>query len=389
MAKINANKAFLLFSGYNYRAIIAFCRELTSLNVRFFVIAANKDDLIYSSAYSPMISAVRKSSELLFAEIEDIVNNIRKENEIEKLFIAPTSEYLNHFLINNKEKFENINCFIPLVNKDLYWLITNKQSFSELCAKNGITIPQKYKSNQELLFPCVAKPILNIVANQKTLYPYLMKTKQDFLLFTKNENESDYYFEEFVEGESFYLLMYFSSNGEIVKYSQKNILQQDSGKSIIFAVPSDIHLNQRFEIFEEMLKNLGFYGLIMIEVKLKKNDIIVIEANPRFWGPSQLFVDNSINIFKNFIKDTLEIKNSDLHERVYNSRTKNYFWFNGLVEMVVKQKKIVKLDRSCSWLPFLLVSNLKNDVYFRQDTISIFFKELSGLFKKELIHGKS
>ena len=41
----------------------------------------------------------------------------------------------------------------------------------------------------------------------------------------------------------------------------------------------------------------------MVEVKHLSNKNYMIEANPRFWGPSQLFVDAGINLFEAFLVD--------------------------------------------------------------------------------------
>lgn len=388
MNKIKQNKGFLLFSGYNLRAIIAFCRELTNYDIPFFIIAADINDLIYSSAYSSKVFIYRKSKRLIWEEINSIIKYLLQESGIEHLVIAPTSEFLNQFLLENRANFEKINCSVPLVPMELYQLITNKYSFSELCVENGIKIPVKYKPLEELRFPCVAKPQKNIGNEHKTLYPYLIYTEKEYRRFLEKEKPDEYYFEEYIEGDSYYLLMYLSQNGGTIKYSQKNILQQADGKSIVLALPAEIHLDSKFEIFETMLRKHAFYGIIMIEVRLNNNNVVVIEANPRLWGPSQLFVDNSIGIFSQFINDTIGIDNDIIREQKKTFSKKNYLWFNGIVEMLLKRKQVIKLCAKTTWLPFLAIANLGNDVYLRSDTIYVFFKELFGLIKKELIHGK-
>ena len=58
-----------------------------------------------------------------------------------------------------------------------------------------------------------------------------------------------------------------------------------------------------------MLIQIGYYGLIMIEVKIQDGEYYMIEANPRLWGPSQLILDAGMDLFHRFALDNGLIEN--------------------------------------------------------------------------------
>lgn len=374
-----SKETFLVFSGFNQRAVIALCRQLTLMNIQFYIIAVNKNDAVYCSTYSKNIRGVRSQDALDLNEIKEIISSIKKETGSGILTIAPSSEYLNHFLLNNRKELEGIGCRIPLVEKELYDLITNKYSFSRLCRDNGISVPNPIEFENKFNFPFVAKPIKNINDNGRSLYPYIITNDSDVLRFLKSEEKDDFYYEEFIQGESYYLLLHLGKNKTVVSYSQKNILQQAEGKSIILAEPSEIHTCRNAVNIIEMLQKVSFYGLIMIEVRKVDNELCVIEANPRLWGPLQLLSDNSSSILSDYLKDSLNLQSDQLS--IFNGLKKsNYFWFNGFIEMIVKKKKIANLT-SNKLILLMVMQNIMNDVYLRKDSFKMFFHEFRGIVR--------
>lgn len=374
-----SKEAFLVFSGFNQRAVIALCRQLTLMKIQFYIVAVNKNDAVYFSTYSKNIRGVRSQDALDLNEIKEIISSIKNETGSETLTIAPSSEYLNHFLLKNRKELEAIGCRIPLVEKELYDLITNKYSFSCLCREFGISIPAPIEFENKFSFPFVAKPKKNINESGKSLYPYIITNDSDIIRFLKTENKGDFYFEEFIQGESYYLLLHLGKNKTVASYSQKNILQQAEGKSIILAEPSEIHTCNNAVKIIEMLQKMSFYGLIMIEVRKVENELCVIEANPRLWGPLQLLSDNSSSILSDYLKDSLKL-HSNLSSNIIELKKNNYFWFNGFIEMIVKKKKIANLTLNKSIL-LLVMQNIMNDIYLRKDSFKLFFHEFRGIVR--------
>ncbi|HGY55158.1 MAG TPA: hypothetical protein ENK44_05630 [Caldithrix abyssi] len=365
-------KAFIIFSGYNTRAITSFCRRLTVLGRPFYIIAANKNDFIFYTAYKKNVFAIRSEKELVWDELKTIFHKLQKTVPQNDFILCPSSEYLNHYALRHQAQFAEFNINIPLVDLTVYDKITNKYSFSTLCKKKGLDIPKRLRKISENKIPFVAKPKKNI-GQGNTLYPHLILCKNDYDIFMKNESTEQYYFEEFLSGgESYYLLFYISPFGKNISFSQKNILQQAGGKSIVYAIPADIHNQPISNQYVTILRQSGFWGLIMIELKKMGEQYVMIEANPRLWGPSQLFVDNNQPLFDAFIHETTtnEPYRADQKQR---GRQKPYIWLGGVLQQMYHGQKMTWHSAKDS---MMVLRGVLQDVYLRRDTWPFFFKEL-------------
>ena len=98
--------------------------------------------------------------------------------------------------------------------------------------------------------------------------------------------------------------MYFSVSGKVYSLSQTNLIQQDNGKSIIAAeINSSFYRTKYADRVRNLFMSINFTGLVMVEIRQRGNKNFIIEANPRFWGPAQLFVDARYNLFEAFLSD--------------------------------------------------------------------------------------
>ncbi len=105
-----------------------------------------------------------------------------------------------------------------------------------------------------------------------------------------------------------------------------------------------------------------------------KSKNYMIEANPRFWGPSQLFVDAEKNFFEAFLHDYGVLPEAiDFYK---NKNQVNYFWFGGLLESYKNGKKPVFHEGNEEKFLLELHKWLKCDIYNRKDTIEIFSTEM-------------
>ena len=99
----------------------------------------------------------------------------------------------------------------------------------------------------------------------------------------------------------------------------------------------------------------------------------MIEANPRFWGPSQLFVDAGMNFYEAFLHDYGFI---DHLPALNNPGKSKYFWFGGLQNIFKYHDKLV-FHKGCEKdLLMELDSWIHHDVFKRDDTIRLFRKEM-------------
>ena len=369
------NKCLIIFTGFNQRAVIAFIRTIEFHNIKYALIAKSENDPILISLYKDKVAVIRQTVPLDLNDILNSIKQVRLKYCAEEYVIAPSTEALNRFLLKNRALIEQHNVTVPLVSLELYESISDKYSFGRICKENNIKVPHEYFDINKTAFPFVAKPKKYISGDCFIYSPYIIMDDEERQIFLKKCKPEDFYFQEFIQGNSYYLLYYFHRNGEIYKFSQLNVIQQPGGKSIVAAVSSNYHNSNESFKYEELFKSLKFYGLIMVEVKRGKEDSYMIEANPRFWGPSQLFVDAKVNFFEGFLHDYGFLdscpKFTDTEEE------HKYFWFGGIIEALRSEQNVTfnpgKMDDLIIGLP----EWLSIDVYRRPDTIDIFKTELS------------
>lgn len=367
-------KGIIVFSGFNQRAVLAFIRTLSNLKMQYAIIAKSPDDTMLLSCYGDAVIAIRNTERLLLEDVLRCVKMVKSQMPWDNYVIAPTSEGLNRFLLKNRQIFEKENIIIPLVNEPLYQKISDKYSFSTLCKINNICVPDEYSDLSNLRLPFVAKPKKYFNAYNEILSPILIFTEEEKSSFLNKYEYDDFYYQEYIAGKSFYLLYYFDRAGGIFKFSQENMAQQSNGKSIVAAVSANIHESELSLVYEEMFKSLGFRGFVMIEVRKCCDEYFMIEANPRFWGPSQLFVDAKKNFFEVFLFDYAvidEYVNFDME----NLQKTRYFWYGGMVQMYKEKKELMYYISDViteKELSFWLLQ----DVYMREDSLAIFKDEL-------------
>ena len=286
----------MVISGYNIRAVIACCRWATAHGVEFHVIARNESDPIFLTDYGKKVAVVRQSEQLGTSELLSWVAAIRTDHRAGKILILPSTEYLNRTLLKHRTALEQDGCVIPLAPADLYEQLSDKDRFAQVCAEHGIEIPEPREGTQSDL-PFVAKPRAYASRTGRQLIPHLIRTEADRARFIAEEQDSDYFFQEFVFGRSLYLLAHIAAEEEDLLFSQENLIQQARGGSVVLARPADFHHGELAGQYVSMLHQLRFTGLVMIEVRVDPaaGRACMIEANPRIWGPLQLSLDNGID----------------------------------------------------------------------------------------------
>jgi predicted ATP-grasp superfamily ATP-dependent carboligase len=367
-------KSVLIFSGNNQRAVIAFCRYAAQEDIPFEIVANGEDDTIFQSSYSNRVIAIREKNRVNLSELVGYCELAKEKSQVNEILILPSTEYLNRFLLNHKNELESKGIQIGLCDESIYSLVSNKLSFSKLCQSFSIPVPQEFKSIPKS-YPFVIKP--KEYGNGLTKVhekPILVFSKGDFENLERIENISDYYFQEYIDGASYYLLYHFSKSGETLAYSQENLIQQDEGASMILARSSTIHKEEISKQFIKLFKEISFHGLVMVEVKFDGDKFVMIEANPRLWGPSQLILDSGMMLFDAFSKAN-GLKN-ELTEREYRVG-EYYFWSGGLISNFKKRKspKFYKYDSTRFYSDYHLL--MKHDIYLRKDTLTIYINEVS------------
>ncbi len=380
----------IIFSGYNQRAVIAFLRTLEKNCVLYGIVACTKEDEIFNTVYGEKVEYIRKDRKLNKSEMVKAINKIRKKynKEEESAWIAPSTEYLNRYLLKNRIFFEKNNCVIPLVNEELYEKISDKEKFYMLCKKNLIDVPQSYDYVEKYEKPIVAKPKKYVASDKKIYSPIFITSEEELVKFKKEHQKDDFLYNEFIKGgDSFYLMFYFTRSGKVFKFSQKNIAQQAGGKSILAAVGAPYHLSQNIvKKYIKMFRKENFYGLVMVEIRRSEGIDYMIEANPRFWGPSQLFCDSKNNLFECMLED-FGIINKRKSEKA--DIMVPYFWSGGISGNIVKNKTCVWHGEGKKYFEMYVEDFKKHDIYGRKDTMKEYYVEkMKNLYMETSKHSK-
>lgn len=367
------NKTIIIFSGYNDRAVVSFIRTLEQNGICYAVIARNDEDPVLKTSYKNNVVIVRENQCLNLGLMSNYIELIHDRYKVAKYFIAPSTEALNRFMQMERAALESMNVIVPLADADVYLSVSDKEVFGKICREAGIMVPTEYGSIAQAIFPFVAKPRKYYAENGAIYTPFLIFDKKQKQLFLEGCNPGDFYYQEYVTGRSIYLLYYIHRNGQVFKASQENLIQQPEGKSILAAVSSDFHNTAVSSKFEQLFTNLGFYGLVMVELKVNQNKNIMIEANPRFWGPSQLFIDAGVNLFESLLHDYGFITNAPIFRDRGESK---YFWFGGVQNTFRENKEMFFIQGSENEFLMNLETWIQHDIYKRIDTIEVFKAEI-------------
>jgi len=372
---MNSRKALIIFSGYNSRAVIALCRLFYKNDLPFFIVAASDEDSIMHTNYKEKVQWVRKNVSLEVNELINSVSYIIKKFDLLEVTIVPSTEALNHFLLLHREILEKNNIHVPLVNQQLYGQITNKYSFGQLCKQKGISVPCELKITEIDSFPVVAKPI-KYSLDKDSISPVIIGSESQFNIFKESDRKDEYYFQEYIEGDSYYLFYSFDKKGGCETFSQQNLIQQGNGKSIVLAVASMIHLEKIGESFANLFKDLEYFGVVMVEIKRFKGTDYMIEANPRFWGPLQLIVDCNIPIIEHWVR----MNGFEVPANVKEKKFESYLWLAGLTRSLRKDQIMYHVSELIlDDLPYYL----NKDIYLREDSYKYFIEEMKGVHSNE------
>lgn len=368
-------KPILIFSGANDRAVIAFCRYAERTNIKCVIVANGEEDLIFLTDYKKDVIATRKRNMLTIENLLEYVNRVKLKFLSKEVFILPSTEYLNRFLLNNKEDLDKSAVRFGLCDKKLYDKISDKYQFGTLCSKYGVKVPIEYKE-KPTVFPYVVKPKRYFDDNKKVNFkPLIIYNKEQEVTFLDNVDRNELYFQQYVSGKSIYLLYYFFKDKSYSVYSQENFVQQSLGGSMIYCKSSNYHLNASLSNpFSELFISEGFNGLVMIEVKEYDNQFYMIEANPRLWGPSQLILDAKMSLFDDFSIQNDLINANEAVDQSYIVN-KNYFWSGGINEDLNKNANSMFYNYNID--SFLNENDclLKDEIYYKKDTLQVYIKE--------------
>lgn len=302
---LHPEKTFLVPSGYNFRAVLAFCRALEEAGHVPAVVACTADDPVFRTRFAAAVVFTRTGRGLAVADFAAAAAAARNRSGAARCVLAPASEYLIRWALRHRDELAAAGCELPLPDEASYLRVTDKASFTAFCHARGLPVPQELPDASRL--PCVAKPRWNVAPDGTSLYPWLLRTREEVLRFERETQPEHFFFQEWVEGRSLYLFFHLPRRGRATVFSQENLAQQPGGKSVLLARVARLHEDAR-EVagWEDALRAAEFHGVVMIELRQRADGTcVLIEANPRLWGPLQLCVDACPPLLRGYIDEHL------------------------------------------------------------------------------------
>ncbi|MBA0216997.1 hypothetical protein H0248_06400 [Pectobacterium brasiliense] len=362
---------FVIFSGANERAVIACCRHFSKKNINFSIISRPVNDIILLSKYRKNVDSSRKSDSLLIDDMARCVTEIRDMYPSDNLIFLPTTESIIRVVLENKNLLTSKGLDIHLVDLDVYLNISEKSLFLNYARKFSIDIPRELISPKISDIPFVAKPKAEFSSkNNIKIYPKLVFNEIDLQDIVDSEYKDDYFFQSYIDGNSYYYLIFVCPDGICDIAYQKNLLQQGNGKSIIAAELCECPDRVFEDKIISLLNSLGFFGFIMVEVMQHKGITYLIEANPRLWGPFDLALKAGLLPENIFFKRITGLK----------YKKAKYIWLTGLIDSLSRKDNIRNYIDSKSKIYFIF-SFILSDFYFKLDTIGIFLHEVKMSFR--------
>lgn len=363
MLKKIRSPVFILFSNHNDRAVVALSRFFDLMGLSFVVISGSAGDPIHQTIWADRVIFSRLDKIIDLKLFENIFSSaINQFNEFHYLVYCPTTEFINQFCLTYKNEIESIGISVQLPSAEIYYQLSSKLD-SRLTLKSF----KEFSFPQELDWefstpPCVFKPRLNI-SHGEVKYPKLCFKDNDLSLLKKSLHQAEWFVEEYIEGQSYYLCGYLSRTGESAHYWQVNLMQQPDGKSIVFARSGENPGIDVDSLFGRLF-SLKYFGPLMMEI-IKVNDgrNYYIEINPRFWGPLQLALDVCPRVLELFAEDAGALLPKQQKKAL---RMGWYSWSKGAQQENCKRyPALEEIEEDVSALI------RKYDVYAKDDTYSL------------------
>ncbi len=367
-------RRYVIFSGANERAMIAVCRYLCPMGLAPVIIARSAADPVWLTGYAKLVQVTRQFDHL---EVEDLLNCVAQiagcsEDE---LVLLPTVESVNRIVLANRSKFEQAGLSVDLVSEEVYSTVSDKGAFIQLISAFGMLPPPEVTNPSLADLPIVAKPFFEFSrVNAKKCYPELIFSPLDFERFKQSTREQDYFYQRYLNGHSFYYLMYLSPNGQHQFAYQQNLLQQANGKSMLAAAACGCPSEPLREALLASLRSVGFTGFIMVEVMQVESVFYVIEANPRLWGPFDLACRTPLALgLISGLGLSIPLQNSGPSAPIGC-----YTWIGGLLGQWLGGHKVRRYPGAFRILIKEFGKLRCKDVLLRRDTYKLFFGEISA-----------
>lgn len=298
-----SNPTVVLLTESSDRTVIACVRSLYEGNYDFIICKQENTSTIpwNLTKYADFVADLTLPRTDSRAEFKRSVLKLKRQYG--DLIIYPTSDRVVENLLAIKGFLETNSVEFPVVEERIYDMIADKSTLVDLCDQHGIAVPSTIDHLPDVEGrPFVANPLESFDSSGEKLIPHLIFSESDYRQFVNKHDPSEYFYQEFVDGDNYGIFLLMTDSGLHSQYAHKVIHQEPNGKSVVKACPADIP-EDLISTLSNLLATIGFSGVCMFEmIRGQDGKYYMIESNPRFWGPLQLCVDNGVH-FPQYLYD--------------------------------------------------------------------------------------
>lgn len=294
----------------------------------------NYDDIvIFGFDYKTRYNIIHtKYCDAFYCVTSPLVNKQLKISEIKSIILG---KHIDLFLPVNSQIYNDCmehkqllgDAFSYVGNVDDYKVLNNKDLLYNRFSKEGIMMPLRYESIFEAKIPFVVKPTSESSA-RGVKYIFTNCKKEEI----KNINLENRIVQQYVKGIGCGYSV-FAKKGEIMTgFGHKRISEFPiKGGSSVYRENFE---DERMQIIaSKVLKLTNWSGFAMFEFKLTpKNELYLIEVNPRIWGSINQGLQNGVNYFETLLGKAKKLernkKNTYLSPLIYLTFVEYIFCLN-------------------------------------------------------------
>ncbi|MHA6261268.1 hypothetical protein ACXYMX_15490 [Sporosarcina sp. CAU 1771] len=322
-------KKILILANENERAAVSCLRSLEHADVDIYIAFSERRIKNYITFKSYISKDIYYYSNKSKDQFINSLLNIQKR--IGDFFLFNFGDSITRWSIEERKKLALNGVDIKSPNLSSFDLMLNKHSFIECCLKYQLDVPLEIAAEIYLKNNFKDKFVIKAKLNEETYddsilkSPLLIENKKSWIrLKNKKINIEKHFVQEYIEGPSIYYCALYSSGYKVTHFVQKNVVQQPGGKSVIKAVPSQLP-ERIIDRIDNMMLDMDWEGIMMIEFKELNGKFYAIECNPRLWGPLQLAIDNGIDFPSSIVDNNTQPKS------INDTNDYGYLWMNGFL----------------------------------------------------------
>lgn len=312
------------------------------------------------------------------------INSIKKLLEHNKYrVLIPVHSEDTYLISKYKSKLDHL-VKIPLHDYAVISNINNKAYLMRAAEDLGIRIPktslpQNFRELEtiakNLEYPVVIK-LRETSSSVGLSYAYSKKElieKYEETILKFNLSEDQYpLIQEYIEGDGYGVSMLYNQGSLRAKFTHKRLREYP-----ISGGPSTCRVSVRHpkmeKLAEKLLDNFDWHGVAMVEFKLdcKKNEPVLMEINPRFWGSLNQAVQSGVDF--PYLLHTMAVEGDINPVLNYKTGIKTRNTFLDSIAIL----KMVQKNKNMGLMKEIIPLNVKDDIVSLNDPLPA----LAGIYK--------